>query len=1030
MKPLSLKLQAFGAFANPVELDFSRFDQHRLFLIHGQTGAGKTTLFDGMCYALYGETTFRNPEKMRSQFAPNQTDTLVEFVFAMREKLYRVERRLYVVKQRKKTTEKTEAQQEAVPQEDIKLEAKQVFSEIDTHGNPVGEILTKVGDIKDKVRDIVGFSAQQFKQIVILPQGKFDELIRASSDEKMPILKEIFDAYIFEKIADKLIESRKNYEEKLKGVTQKIEFFLQNAGIHKNEDEDELLLKIRELEERMAEWVADLNIKEQVFKDTLAGLEQVKARAGDFLEYERLSEALQQHRQTEHLIAQKRQVLQNAAKAEKLRQPIDGLQDLDHKITETQRQIAEDEKNFKDTLAKLKEVEDEARKIKGLEENIDVFKQKIRKYTDLKPRTTEISRLEKELQSLENQGVAKRKEKEVLETEKNTFSEKLLELEKREKELEPLARLKSGLEIVWQDWQKLQAKHKRLSDTQAKLQDFEFDMKQKFQLSEKASATRQQKETEYSWFDRVWRDSQAASLALQLTDNQPCPVCGSVQHPKPALPTDKTVTDLELENAKRTAEKAAFDYEKARQAFTEAREHFATQKTFVTALQEEIGEKYNLSVKAFEAEVQKHEAAFREGETAEAELNKIAETMQRTKIYIENAEKQRKAFEEEVKTLRDKYTKTKTELSLKKAEMPENLDTEPLLQAEIQKLSLEQEQTESYIRQVEKEREHQRSQSDMLKGSLERNRKSLELNLSDRLKKHLQLQDLLQKNDFYDASDVRELLRSEHEIQQLTTDIENWNLKKVQLETGLHTYSLKIEGKPKPDVTAVELARNEAEQQFKTHQALVSEKKSLLAQLRKSQEEIEKLKAESRKMYEEFGHIKLLADVANGKNAVKQKFEAYVLSVFLDEVLQYANKRLDLLSQGRYQLLIKTDFTGGGKDTSLDLEVFDSYNNKKRDVQSLSGGETFFSSLALALGLADVATARAGGLKLDAIFIDEGFGTLDSETLDLAIRTLTHLDGEHRLVGIISHISELKERIPGRLEVIKDKSGSYLKVVA
>ncbi|MBC8110882.1 MAG: SMC family ATPase, partial [Verrucomicrobia bacterium] len=204
----------------------------------------------------------------------------------------------------------------------------------------------------------------------------------------------------------------------------------------------------------------------------------------------------------------------------------------------------------------------------------------------------------------------------------------------------------------------------------------------------------------------------------------------------------------------------------------------------------------------------------------------------------------------------------------------------------------------------------------------------------------------------------------------------------------------------------------------------------LLAQLQKSQDAIEKLKSQSKELYDNYQHIATLANIADGKNSVKQKFEAYVLSVFLDEVLQYANKRLDLLSQGRYQLLIKTEFTGGGKDTSLDLEVFDSYNNKKRDVQSLSGGETFFTSLALALGLADVATARAGGLKLDAIFIDEGFGTLDSETLDLAIRTLTNLDGEHRLVGIISHVGELKERISGRLEVIKEKNGSFLKVVA
>jgi len=203
----------------------------------------------------------------------------------------------------------------------------------------------------------------------------------------------------------------------------------------------------------------------------------------------------------------------------------------------------------------------------------------------------------------------------------------------------------------------------------------------------------------------------------------------------------------------------------------------------------------------------------------------------------------------------------------------------------------------------------------------------------------------------------------------------------------------------------------------------------LIKNLNKVQQKIIELKENYTSLQEQENHISILSDVANGKNPSKQKFETYVLSVFLDEVLLYANKRLDLLSQGRYHMLIKSK-AGSRRDATLDLEVLDYYNNKRRDVQSLSGGETFFTSLSLALGLADVATAKAGGIKLDAIFIDEGFGTLDAETLDLAIKTLTTLEGEHRMVGIISHVAELKERIPGRLEVVKAKNGSVLKISA
>jgi exonuclease SbcC len=1024
MKPISLKLQAFGAFAKPVSLDFSVFDKHRLFLIHGQTGAGKTTLFDGMCYALYGEATYRDAAKMRSQFADSQTDTIVEFIFRMRDRLYRIERRVYVVKQRKKETPETDNAEE------VKLDTKQVFSEIDAAGNPLGEILTKIRDIDEKVREIVGFSAEQFKQIVILPQGKFDELIRASSDEKMPILKEIFDAYIFEKITEKLIENRKTYEKQLENITQQITFHLRSAGLSKEEEEDILLQQITELEAQMPDFNKELTAKEEIFKQSLAAFEQVKAIASDFLEYEKISQTLSVHLQTENQIVAQQKVLADAEKAEKLRQPIENLHELEKQIAETQRQITEDEKSWKETQVKLKEVEDEARKIKTLEENLDKIKQKIQKYTELKPKTQEISRLERELQNIESLGITKRKDREKAEAELKGFTDKLAEMEIREKQLEPLARQKSGLEVIWQDWQKLQTKHKKLLEITSNLQDFEFDMKQKLRISDEANSLRQQKETEYNWYDRVWRDSQAASFASQLTDNQPCPVCGSLHHPHPALPTDQTVTDLELENARMVAEKARFAYEKAQQDYVKARENFASQQVSVKALQEEIGEKYNLSLKSFEAEVQKHEQAYRKAEEAENELNKIAETTQRTKLYIENTEKQRKSLDAEVSGLREKYSVTKEKLKLLQQEMPENLNSESLLETEIQKLTTEKEETESYIRQIEKAREDERSRADMLKGSLDRNRKNLEENQKEVSKRRIYVQELLLKNNFYATEDVKGLLKTENEIKALKAEIENWNLKKVQIETQQKTYLIKLEGKVRPDIESSEQKKNENEHLLKEYQTFVNQKNTLLSQLRKAWQEIENLKAGSKKMHEDFSHIKLLADIANGRNPVKQKFEAYVLSVFLDEVLQYANKRLDLLSQGRYQLLIKTGFTGGGKDTSLDLEVFDSYNNKKRDVQSLSGGETFFTSLALALGLADVATARAGGLKLDAIFIDEGFGTLDSETLDLAIRTLTNLDGEHRLVGIISHITELKERISGRLEVIKDKSGSYLQVVA
>ncbi len=1017
MKPLLLKIQAFGPFVEKVELNFKSFENHRLFLIHGQTGAGKTTIFDAICYALYGETTHREGQKMRSAFAGDSVRTIVEYYFQIRDRFFYVKRELYVPKTRKKEDDA----------EEVKLINTQTFCETDKEGKSFGVVLTKVNEIEKMVKQVIGFNANQFKQIVILPQGKFDDLLRASTDEKMPILKEIFNAYLFERIADILDKTKKDFQEKTKEIRNGIE--MQFSSVEDVTNEGELQEKIIEVENLIQEINKNLPEIENQYKLALSKYEQADTLFKDFKKYDEATEKLNTHLLEAENIQLDKNNFNTYEKAEKLRLPIVAFQNLQKEIITLKEKITNQEVEAEKLKTNLnKSIEEEQSNI-TYNESITSNNELIFKYEDLKPRYNEIINLNTELEKLIGTGKLKRNLIASLNEElKKLDSQDVTILEER-KILEPIEKDKSGLEISVKNLKEIQTKHSKYLEIKKQFNQLKTETENIFNLYNSASSQNTSVEQKYSLLEQKWRKSQSALLALTLEDLKPCPVCGSLSHPLPATSTSETITDNELNIVKTEKEGAYLKYQEALKKYQEIKIEFSAAEAKVITMEDELKENSKKSFEELTNEFKILNDKYIAAQKAEIRIKEI--DYQKNDIDISIIEKTNalNKTNDEIKDLLNTHNNTKEKLQILQSNIPDELKTLDLLLDKIKSIQLSNEEFKNKIDQNLKNKESLMKQLSTIEGSLETSNQTLKGLLEKSITEGANLKNLLLENNFETENVVEAYLKPESERILIKNKISDWESNRLKLETGQKTLFESVKDKIKPEVEILEKDLKEKDELYKINFSQLTSQNDLIKNLKKVQLKVIELKENYTGLQEQENHISILSDVANGKNPSKQKFETYVLSVFLDEVLLYANKRLDLLSQGRYHLLIKSK-AGSRRDVTLDLEVFDHYNNKRRDVQSLSGGETFFTSLSLALGLADVATAKAGGIKLDAIFIDEGFGTLDAETLDLAIKTLTTLEGEHRMVGIISHVAELKERIPGRLEVIKGKNGSVLKISA
>ena len=1025
MKPISLTIEAFGPYRDSVTLDFNELQNHSMFLISGPTGAGKTSILDAMVYALYGEPSgeVRKTDAIRSDFAEPQHMTRVDFSFAIGDAQYRVERLPKQLVAKKRGTGMREQNASAT-----------VYEMKDGEWTVIA---TSAAAIRDTIQRIIGFRKDQFLQVVLLPQGEFRKLLVASTSEREELLHTLFRTELYRRLQDAL---KAAYDEAKSGIEENIT--KQSALLQSIPHDEEIpILTI--------EHVRDLLKHREPHRDTLV-IERDKA-VTVVEHYNTLRKEWALYNQAKQSLAEATSKLDlvKAREAERasLREKVQFLTGLTpsyelykqlsdkQAVLKTLKTALSDAKKSVDAAAQHESKCTEAYEVLASDaETIQAKRTTLAQLQQQAEQFTELSVLNKELSTLNSQLETQDREKSEAKLQAQyklvaDLETELVEVRKQfqvnSKALESIPHIQEQLSQLQRYSELLAEKQKAQNDISAKEGSLAI-----LDESIKNSTVRLER------LEHLMAEGRAFELVHLVVDNEPCPVCGSTEHPQLASKPELYPTKEEVEEARAVRDGA------------------------LQKRASEIGQKEALSVRLHELDKQvKDQVSKLKSSSADFSEDTFDSTQQDLSSQMNRLTALRKDTEQ----LSEMITKNEHDLIegkdiLAKLEIDHNELLNDLhdvavqissVQAKIDGLSKilpttdldtwhkQIESLETEINTYDEQLKLCKSSLDAAKEQLNAKRGRLEIlfaqvqeetkNLDGFYQEYVKsLQSIsVSEDDFIDAlGDYKALDAFRTELHALD---EAFSTAQAVYDAALkHAQSVIEPSDTVPDEvydTAVEKRDN----LVGSLAAWDKETKHIETTLA-SLEELEKAMGEAR---EEITFLSRLNDLANGgeqgfKNVT---FERYVLGAILDEVVYAANLRLQKMSRSRYSLE-RSDYTGGGRGKQgLDLAVMDAFTGQSRPANTLSGGETFLASMALALGLADVIQSYAGGIHMDTMFIDEGFGTLDPDTLELAMETLVQLQSSGRLIGMISHVPELKTRIPAHLEVTRGDDGSTAKFV-
>lgn len=1037
MRPLKLTMQAFGPYAKTETIDFTKLGTRTMFVISGKTGAGKTTIFDGISYAIYGKASGedRNGPELRSQFAADSLLTEVSLDFKLRDKRYLITRS---------------------PQQDKKKERGDGFTTIgakaelyvyDGNGE-LKNIASSIRDVEEKIKEIMQIDSNQFRQILMIPQGEFRKLLTSDSKEKEAILQKLFHTEIYkymeDKLKDKSSELKRNVEQQLlmrKSALANISsVFVEElySLIKEGNDNDVVLLPLLKKEiEMMAQKTKELkaelekknkdrdDLNNKVF-EAVAVLKQMKLKNDLKLQKDRLEEQREMVNANEKaaLLAQKAAILtQQEEICHHLKKQLDKCEQEKTQIAAMLEKIAknmiEAEKAFQreaDKELERKELSDYISFLKTIQKDVEQFamleaavaktsaqimEQEANKQSILKNKEQH----EKDLQRYKEIRQELESSKITLLENKGLLADKKHVLEKLDKQISIETRLAEQTKIA--------GKKKELSaNILARFEDAKS-------LVEK--------------LENDWFTGQSYHLSLSLEQDAPCPVCGSKHHPAPASSNNVNIPSQEdIKSAKGDAA----TIEKQKTAAETELVQINSQISFL-AEQLELGSKELQSIRADAANwsaVEMKQVVAREVEELEQVQRSLGEAASRLERLDKATVELQQAIElnngqlekaiEESHHLILKKTELESALNTKKNAVPENLRHTESFKREFAAskskfATLEELYSKSQAALQELKTKQQKELGVM--ESLEKQHTDIAANLQTERKIFLEK---MTSEGFATYGQFHQAKLPAGEIEALQNSIQQYKEQYRSISDRFSDLEEILRDVKKPDMESLLAQRKVFDEEIAVMQQehtnlLIKEKdnKEIMAKVKKINSDMKELE----ESYKLIGH---LYDITRGQNTYRMTFERYVLAAFLDDILQEANSRFVKMTSGRYKLIRKKDRSKGNVQSGLELLVFDQYTGQERHVKTLSGGESFKAALSLALGLADVVQSYAGGVSLETMFIDEGFGTLDPESLDQAIETLMEIQSTGRLVGIISHVPELKERIDVQLEVISGQNGS------
>lgn len=941
MRPLRLTMSAFGPYAGKTELSLEQLGTRGLYLVTGDTGAGKTTIFDAITFALFGEASgdSRTADMLRSKYADAGTPTQVELVFAYAGKTYKVRR---------------SPEYERPAKRGDKLVTQKAEAELTL---PDGRVMTGLKDVDARVQDILGVTRKQFSQIAMIAQGEFRRLLQANTKERMEIFRGIFKTEGYATLQQQLKNEASRSREHCAALQQSVQQYV--SGL-RCEAEDPLASRVELARE--GRLPSD---------EILPLLEQLLAR--DEQEAVMLEENLHRTEQQLDVLGQK--LRDAAARAERESQKKAVQENLEQA---EQRQQAV-QSTAQEAQALLPQAEEAKRQKVILEQQLPRYEELEQKQADLRQTNQAIQRREKELSDTKNRLSTLAEELTVMQTEAGSLGDVSVALAEARHREEQLNLQKTTI----QNLQRQLTDYGKLLDRLARAQEAYVA----------ARETAEQRQAEYVHKNRAFLDAQAGILARDLTEGQPCPVCGSLHHPVLAEASAEAPDQAAVELAKQAADQASQETsEKSAAAAALRGQQESQEAALVEALRVQFA-------KAGEEELQTIDPRKQERSNVliVLALGVPMDVLQQQKhltYLIRTADDQLRTLSDQLKTLEKKQQRRR---SLDKT-IPEKLE--------------KQKQTTDELQALEKTLAGETARRDALQTQIRQLTEQLPFEDRKTVEEHIQK--LVQK--------AQEVEKQNEAARQALEDVQ----KQIEgLQGQKKTLEEQLLALPVCDVEALQ-AEQEAAQQKRSQ---LTEKQRQLAVYQNNHRSVRDNFSKQSQALTAAEHryqwVKALYETASGTISGKEKItlETYIQTTYFDRILNRANVRLMVMSDGQYELK-RRELPGNRKSQSgLDLDVIDHYNGSERSADTLSGGEAFLASLALALGLSDEVQASAGGIRMDTLFVDEGFGSLSENALELAMKALTGLSEGNRLVGIISHVSELKERIDRQIVVTKDRTG-------
>lgn len=1020
MKPLKLTISAFGPYAEETVIDFEKINSG-LYVITGKTGAGKTTIFDAITFALYGEASGdgRKKNMLRSDFANDNTKTFVELEFRHKNKWYKIRRNPEYVKAVKGTTIKADAEL------------------IDEYGNVIA---VKTKNVTKAAEEITGINRVQFTQIAMIAQGEFKKLLCAGTEERGEIFRRIFGT---EKLLNMQNELKQRYLEKNKEcekvkaklsalsqtVMGDIEFDIVNAPEMYDNELDELIKAARNEEKELNAVYKKINEEANDLQKQIIKGEEGNSKIA---ELEKEKKHLEQIKLQEREIRYKNEKLKiyetvyNEIKPvyeEQVRNKRNMLE-LDAAVKRDTEYISEGRNKVKILEQNYaKSIENEG-DIKALRANAAEINATLADYEEFEIKKNEYTKLEQEYknnkqlmlgiqqhqESLNDKIIKLKEEQKELSGSEAELERASVNAEKSKIRLEEIGVLENNISI-------LKKKEKALHNTkQLYINNMEI-YERKSEYADK--------------LERAFFDAQAGVLSSKLKEGEPCRVCGSVHHPNPAAVPADVPSEEGLREAREAAELAGKEARLLSEKSAAQKAEFKTLYKNVKKNAEMLG-------------IEDIEKIFEESQNAK----KLYEDMQNIKSSAEKKFARYRQIIQLTEEDENKYKKYEQELNFIKESVHEQERKLSGMRSaidqigkrlvygsvggamdQIEKLNRKADILANEINEARDKLNSFNTYIEKTKAILEENTPKL-IDAKDKYDKSLRaFSELLFKYGLKNENEFLENIKTLSEIEKMRNDIQSFE---KEMAAAVKTVAM-LENSAKGIIYCdVEELIKKYNEKLELAEEYSERIKIINHKVNTNSDAQMRIKA-ARKEYmgkaEEYMLYKKLSDTANGNITGKQKikFEQYIQAAYFDRILNAANKRLEKMS-GRYELVRRRDSRNNSSKTGLDLDILDNYTGRCRDVRTLSGGESFMASMALALGLSDIVESAAGGVQIDAVFIDEGFGSLDSDALEKAMSVLNELSAGDRLVGVISHVETLYNEIDKRIQVISSPCGSSVKL--